>query len=128
MLVEAPSKSFNPSQLPTNIDFDNAFRKVDGTNCVTAAGPEKPGKVFTQSVRRQAVVVLAQPLAGSRPHHHREQDGEHSDGGRGKLATAVGNGQPDLDVGNRLAMVPGPSARGEVSHGVGGQEQIGLGL
>lgn len=34
--------------------FDDAFKKVDGTGCVTAAGPEEPNKVFTQTLSTDA--------------------------------------------------------------------------
>ena len=39
--------SFDPSLPPTNRNFDDASKKLDGAGCTTAADPEEMDRVFT---------------------------------------------------------------------------------
>jgi hypothetical protein len=43
------SRSFDPSLPSTSTNFDDASKKVDGTDCATTAAPEELGRVFTTS-------------------------------------------------------------------------------
>jgi hypothetical protein len=68
-LEKHPSRSFDLSLPPTNRITKDTFRKVDGAGCVTAAGTEEPGKVFTL---RLYIHRSRPPLAPTTtaPHHH----------------------------------------------------------
>jgi hypothetical protein len=47
MLVKAHEEDFRPQPTPDE-DFDDASKEVDDVRCATAAGPDEPGRVFTQ--------------------------------------------------------------------------------